>query len=158
VRLRTGVAAAVLGIPASALRDARAELDTLWELGPVLDRLQVEPPARVLQELVRMRRPRDRLIDALVLRLRTDPTQRVAALARELGVSERQLHRRCSDAVGYGPKFLARVLRMQAFARAVGTGESLAALALRLGFSDQAHLGHEASELWGTTPGQLQGV
>ena len=35
--------------------------------------------------------------------------------AHELGVSERQLRRRFAEAVGYGPKTLARVLRFQRF-------------------------------------------
>ena len=60
------------------------------------------------------------------------PDTRVAALGAELGVSERQLRRRFLDAVGYGPKTLARVLRFQ---RAVtllrsGSDEDLAAVAL----------------------------
>ena len=54
-----------------------------------------------------------------------DPLDRAAALAMArraradlalaLGVSERQLRRRFLDAVGYGPKTLARVLRFQRF-------------------------------------------
>ena len=55
-----------------------------------------------------------------------DPLARAAALGwptrarawmrrRALGVSERQLRRRFADAVGYGPKTLARVLRFQRF-------------------------------------------
>ena len=36
-------------------------------------------------------------------------------LGAALGVSERQLRRRFADAVGYGPKTLARVLRFQRF-------------------------------------------
>jgi AraC-like DNA-binding protein len=37
----------------------------------------------------------------------------VTEVAGELGVSERQLQRRVCDAVGYGPKMLARVLRFR---------------------------------------------
>jgi AraC-like DNA-binding protein len=154
VRFKTGCAPAVLGVPASALRDARVELDApAW-----VDRLQREDPAHVLCDFVRAHRSEpDRLVLALVERLRAVPSLRTATLARELGVSERQLNRRCTDAVGYGPKFLARVLRMQSFVRAVRRDEqSLAALAVQLGFSDQAHLGHEASELYGTTPARLR--
>lgn len=155
VRLKTGYAASVLGVPMSALRDARVELAELWDVTRALERLQIEPAFSVLQELVRVRRPIDRVIDVLVARLRAEPAQRIARLASELGLSERQLNRRCTEAVGYGPKFLARVLRMQSFVRADGE-DSLAALALRLGFSDQAHLGHEALELYGKTPAQLR--
>jgi AraC-like DNA-binding protein len=156
VRLKTGHAASVLGVPASALRDARVELRELLDVEHALERLQREPPTRVLQELVCVRRPVDAMIDAMVSQLRAEPAQRIARLAAKLGVSERQLNRRCTDAVGYGPKFLGRVLRMQSFVRAQLRDESLAALAVRLGFTDQAHLSHEASELHGKTPGQLR--
>jgi AraC-like DNA-binding protein len=44
---------------------------------------------------------------------------RTSALARELGISERQLRRRFHAAVGYGPKTLARVLRFRRFVDAV---------------------------------------
>ena len=45
------------------------------------------------------------------------PGARVAELGAALGLSERQLRRRFADAVGYGPKTLARVLRFQRFLR-----------------------------------------
>ncbi len=47
-----------------------------------------------------------------------------------LGVSERQLRRRFEDAVGYGPKTLARVLRFQRFLALASGGGELARLAL----------------------------
>jgi AraC-like DNA-binding protein len=158
VRLRTGCAQAVLGTSASALCNGRMPLSELWEVGPWLEALQREPPARVLSQMVRPRQPPDPLIEALVARLESDPARRIALLARELGVSERQLNRRCTDAVGYGPKLLGRILRMQNVARALraGASENLARLALRFGFTDQAHLGHEAAELYGTTPTRLR--
>ena len=82
----------------------------------------------------------------------------VAQLAAAAGVSERQLLRRCDAAFGYGPKMLARVLRFQAFVRALrGPSQlGLAELALSLGYADQAHLAHETSELAGRTPSQLR--
>ncbi|HEX5655879.1 MAG TPA: helix-turn-helix transcriptional regulator, partial [Polyangiales bacterium] len=141
------------------LRDARVELADLWDVAELEDALQREPPARVLQRMVQLRHPTDATIEALVARLRVDPALRVAQLARELGVSERQLNRRCTAAVGYGPKLLARILRMQNITLALrqqGAQDGLAALALRFGFADQAHFTHESSELYGATPGQLR--
>jgi hypothetical protein len=41
------------------------------------------------------------------------PHARVDPVGAELCVSARQLQRRVSDAVGYGPKVLARVLRFR---------------------------------------------
>ncbi|MDQ6818158.1 MAG: helix-turn-helix domain-containing protein [Actinomycetota bacterium] len=78
------------------------------------------------------------------------PRARVADVADELGLSGRQLQRRVSDAVGYGPKMLARVLRLrrlQALAPA-----PLAELALDAGYADQAHMTVEVTRLAGSSP------
>jgi AraC-like DNA-binding protein len=96
------------------------------------------------------------------------PGARVAAVGDALGISERQLRRRFADAVGYGPKTLARVLRFQRFlalaardepagsglAARGGTGD-LAGLAFAAGYADQAHLTRECRQLSGHTPGEL---
>ena len=71
-------------------------------------------------------------------------------VAAELGVSARQLHRRVSNAVGYGPKMLARVLRfrrLQALPPA-----PLVELALDAGYADQAHMTAEVTRLAGVSP------
>ena len=81
----------------------------------------------------------------------------VAALAARAGLSERQLHRRCLAAFGYGAKTLDRVLRLQRFlalGRASPTA-SLAQLAAEAGYADQAHLGHDCRGLAGATPTEL---
>jgi transcriptional regulator GlxA family with amidase domain len=82
----------------------------------------------------------------------------VAALAAQAGLSERQLHRRCLGAFGYGAKTLDRVLRLQRFlalGRAAPTA-GLAELAAAAGYADQAHLGHDCRSLAGATPGDLR--
>ncbi|MER6363552.1 AraC family transcriptional regulator [Kitasatospora sp. NPDC001527] len=66
-------------------------------------------------------RPPDRVVERAVAALGRAQGARVPELAAELGLSERQLRRRVTDAVGYGPKTLHAVLRFQralAFARA----------------------------------------
>jgi AraC-like DNA-binding protein len=82
----------------------------------------------------------------------------VAGLAGEIGLSERQLHRRCRAAFGYGPKTLDRVLRLQRFL-ALGNSAhhryGLARLAADAGYADQAHLTHDCRRLTGTTPSAL---
>lgn len=75
---------------------------------------------------------------------------RVAAVAEELGVSERQLRRRTIAAVGYGPKTLARVIRARSLVRA--PGRSLAELAHAAGYASQAHMGDDVRALTGMTP------
>jgi methylphosphotriester-DNA--protein-cysteine methyltransferase len=74
-------------------------------------------------------------------------------MARDLGVSERQLRRRFHAAVGYGPKTLARILRFRRFVDAIDRGRSdLAALAFDAGYADQAHLTRETRRLAGLPP------
>ena len=48
-------------------------------------------------------------------RLLRDPRARAEDVAAEVGLSLRQLRRRCHDVVGYGPKTLQRVLRFRRF-------------------------------------------
>jgi AraC-like DNA-binding protein len=102
----------------------------------------------------------DPLVEAAVAALRGAPSRHrppVGALAADLGVSERQLHRRCTAAVGYGPKTLDRVLRFRRFltlaTRVPGAG--LAGLAAAAGYADQAHLTRECGRLAGASPGRL---
>ena len=56
-----------------------------------------------------------------------------------LGVSERALRRRVTAAVGYGPKRLARVLRLRRALALAGAGSPLADAAYEAGYADQAH-------------------
>jgi transcriptional regulator GlxA family with amidase domain len=78
----------------------------------------------------------------------------VDALAEELGLSERQLRRRCMAGVGYGPKTLQRVLRLRRFLRA--GADELAKAAFDAGFADQAHLTRECRRLTGLPPSALR--
>jgi transcriptional regulator GlxA family with amidase domain len=70
------------------------------------------------------------------------------------GLSERQLRRRFDAAVGYGPKTLAGVLRLQRFLALTSAEPSpdLARLALDAGYADQPHLTRECRRLTGLTP------
>ena len=79
----------------------------------------------------------------------------MAELGRRSGLSERQLRRRFVDAVGYGPKTLARVLRFQRFLALAAHGRDLGASALDAGYADQAHLTRECRRLSGRTPAEL---
>jgi len=154
-RLRPGVAGAVLGMPASELRDLSA--DACEVLGrdvaaALLERLEdgADPHAILLRalELRGIREP-DPLVRAAIAGLGR-PRARVGPVASELGVSARQLQRRITDAVGYGPKMLQRVLRfrrLQALPPA-----PLAELALDAGYADQAHMTAEVTLLSGISP------
>jgi AraC-like DNA-binding protein len=147
IRFTAGSGPAVLGVPADELRDARIRLDDLWP------RARVRPWAAALEgrslgalsRLVPVRT--DAVTRAVWHSLRTG--RRVDATARAVGLSARQLHRRCLACFGYGPKTLARILR---FERALGlarTGAPLADVAASAGYADQAHLSREVREFAG---------
>lgn len=154
VRLRPGVAQAVLGVPASELRDMSPDASDV--LGgdaaeALLDALAVAAdPHSLLLRTVQLRDGEpDPLVRVAIVALGR-PRARVATVAAELGVSTRQLQRRVADAVGYGPKTLARVLRfrrLQALPPA-----PLIELALAAGYADQAHMTAEVTKLAGISP------
>ncbi|OSC73969.1 transcriptional regulator, partial [Streptomyces sp. BF-3] len=73
--------------------------------------------------------------------------------AAEVGLGARQLHRRSLAAFGYGPKTLARILRLQRALALVRTGLPFAEAASAAGCTDQAHLAREMRDLAGTTLG-----
>jgi AraC-like DNA-binding protein len=167
VRLRPGAASAALGLPASELADRDTPLRDLW--GPAADALStriVERPssaarlttaAAMLAGRFAEAGPPYPMIAAATCWLARHPEGRVADLARLLEVSERRLHRRFTAAVGYGPKTLQRVLRLQRLLALAGRspGASLAALAAEAGYADQAHMSRELRRLTGRSPGAL---
>jgi AraC-like DNA-binding protein len=168
LRFVPGTASALLGVPLTAVRDARVALAELWaddahvleaqlQAAPDLERARAAIEAAVSARL--QASPKlDPLAQAVACSLQRAQRPSVAQLSAALGVSERQLLRRCDAAFGYGPKLLARVLRFQAFLQALREGSELdlAELAVALGYTDQAHLSHETAELGGQTPSQLR--
>jgi AraC-like DNA-binding protein len=95
---------------------------------------------------------------ARAARLLRDPAARAEDVADEVGLSLRQLRRRCHAVVGYGPKTLQRVLRFRGFVSRVDAHPEvldLAAIAAEAGYADQAHLTRECGRLSGLTPAEL---
>jgi AraC-like DNA-binding protein len=166
LRLRPGVAGAVLGMPASEVLDGRFPLEEVIgteaeHLAERIGEAGEETAFERLEELVASRASEtgaDPLVLAATRRLGF-PGSRVEWLSDALGISERQLRRRFHGAVGYGPKALDRVLRFRRFvsrAPAVASGEEdLARLAADLGYADQSHLTRDCRRLSGMTPGLL---
>jgi AraC-like DNA-binding protein len=161
VRPRIGAGHAVLGHGANDLLDISPSAADVWRHGDLLaervalassprDKLAVltdEMAARV-----RAARPVDPDVRFAVTTLAT-PGARVADAGRHL--SQRQLRRRFETAVGYSPKALAGVLRLQRFLRLARTVPRLADLAQAAGYADQSHLGRETLRLTGLTPAAL---
>jgi AraC-like DNA-binding protein len=165
VRFRPGAAADVLGLHGAELADARVGVSELWgrvemELieGRLLESTSVAHAAELLEDVVsaRVHREPDRAVEAAVAALERGRSP-VRVLADRLGLSERQLRRRCVDALGYGPKTLDRILRFQRF-RALAARRrdlGLADLAAMIGYADQAHLTRECRRLAGESPTAL---
>ena len=157
VRFRLGAAGPALGLPAAELADMTVPLAAVWD-GETEDRVAAGGlPALVQAVRLRLRAAErvDPLARAAALGLAA-PGARVAEVGDALGISERQLRRRFADAVGYGPKTLARVLRFQRFlALAADERGDLAGLAFAAGYADQAHLTRDCRQLSGRTPTEL---
>jgi len=176
VRFRPGRLPDALGVPATEVLDREVPLRDVWtsaadELtGPIAE---LPTAAEKLAAIARVLRARwsdptrvDPLAHHAVRWLADRPTSQVRALARELGVGERQLLRRFEAAVGYGPKTFQRIARFQRLlslgkrgplGRPGSAHRGLADLALRAGYADQAHMTREVRELSGTTPAALLG-
>ncbi len=149
IRFLPGAGGNVLGVPLDELRDLRvdaAEINRAFDLDPGLEPGKVA--ARFLTAAI------GREADPLVVEAaRRVDREEVGTVARELGISERQLRRRFHAAVGYGPATLARVLRFRRFVEEVDAGRTdLAPLAADAGYADQAHLTRETARLAGLPP------
>jgi AraC-like DNA-binding protein len=162
VRFAPGAAPAGIGVPADELRDRRIALEDIWQpsavrrLGDLLAGAATEAQVqRVLTGAVldRVEDGPDPLMSA-VLGM-AGQTARVTAIAREVGLSERQLHRRCLTAFGYGPKVLHRILRFDRAVRTAWAGVPFADIAYQAGYADQAHLSREVRALAGVPLGTL---
>jgi AraC-like DNA-binding protein len=181
LRLPPGTGPAVFGVPADELRDQRVPLADLWgrAAADLADRVAAEdarggaalgrPPApaapafrgpsvAALLEEVALARLRaaggpDPLGREVAARLAAGAT--VAATAAEVGLGARALHRRSRLLFGYGPKTLARILRMRRALDLAGAGTPLAEVAVLAGYADQAHLTREVKELAGVPPTRL---
>jgi AraC-like DNA-binding protein len=166
VRFRPSAGGPSLGVPLSELRDQRVDLEDLRRCDARRLPGTLDPDTAMIRTL--------ELAAALVAGgdadpaaaraavLLADPRARAEDVAAEVGLSMRQLRRRCHTVVGYGPKTLQRVLRFRRFVARIDAGlpggqaaHDLAALAAQAGYADQAHLTRECRSLAGLTPAAL---
>ncbi|MEU7580229.1 DUF6597 domain-containing transcriptional factor [Streptomyces sp. NPDC041068] len=163
IRFHPGTAPTFLGVPAHELRDRRVELADLWsgaEARRLTERVDDAGDPMAVLEAVAVERaadagPPDPLLSHIVSSLGAGHS--VARTAADAGVSARLLHRRSLPAFGYGPKTLARVLRLQRALALAREGLSYADTAAVAGFADQAHLARDVKELTGVPLGTLLG-
>ena len=168
-KFRPGGLAALTGVPARPLRDATvpasevldvATTDALRELGPdastdegkrhfdaVLGRLATSPDRRLPAAPRRHRRHARRPL----------PPQG-AQVEEKCGVGTRSLQRLFERYVGVSPKWVLSRYRMHDVVTDLdaGYGGSLADLAAKYGWFDQAHFTREFTDLVGVPPGAYQ--
>ncbi|WP_297625804.1 helix-turn-helix domain-containing protein [Nocardia sp.] len=155
IRFFPGTAPTLLAVPAHELRDARVDMAAVWSPavhGHAVDLLTAAPtPAAGLEAIAHWRATDVDPVAPAMIRIVTElrAGTKVADLADTLGLGTRRLHRMSLDAFGYGPKTLARILRMQQALALARSGTPLAATAALAGYSDQSHLSREVKELAG---------
>ena len=166
VRLRPGVGARLFGADASRLVDDGAFLHELGRsprtarrvaptLAPAADAYR--PLIEALLPYVVAAAPNDG-VAAGVDWLARHPAGTVDELCARLGWSPREVRRRFTAALGFGPKVMQRMLRLQralAHARHALAAESLSRVAAAAGYADQAHMTREFRALTRTTPAAL---
>ena len=78
----------------------------------------------------------------------------VNGIAKEVGISQRQLERHFRQCVGVSPKFFSRIIRLKNVLSALQSqqNQNLSNLALSFGYYDHAHFNHEFKEFAGKSP------
>jgi AraC-like DNA-binding protein len=153
LRFRTAAIGSALGLPADELRDLQVPLRDLFpahEAGRIADQVWRGELPSFLDPGVRELR-----VEHALAGLRRQV--RVAEIADDLGLSARHLRRLVLAHTGLEPRTLARVVRFQRFLDLSDRAAepSLAGLAARAGYADQAHLTREVRALSGLTPSAL---
>lgn len=162
VRLAISAGRAVAGQPLAGWRDARAPLRELWGQSASTElatRVAQTDSARSRAAVLacaaegRASSAPSRFEAATLARLvATGPC--VADTAATLGITPRQVHRRCLDLFGLPPSVLRRIARLHTAARTRSTAgqATLANLAAASGYADQSHMTREVRALTGQPP------
>ena len=168
-RFHPGAALSWLGIPLNEILNSRLPLREFWksDVSRLADALfRLTDPAAIGHEIERTlvaRLSRLGPIPQGVAFLRDaafrnlhDGHLNIPEIAGHMGLSERTLHRRCTDVFGYGLKTLHRILRFQRFRNLAlhSVDDRLVEIAFEAGYADQAHLTREVRRLGGLTPAQ----
>jgi AraC-like DNA-binding protein len=169
VRFRPGRAGSVLGFDTAEVRDRRVALGDV--LGSRAERRLIQQVGDAAEAAARVgvlqrhasrwlaaAPAHDPIVEAVAHMLTWGTTTTVRAMADTVGLSQRQLHRRCVEAFGYGPATLRKILRLQRFLRLAhrpGSPRDLAVLAVTAGYTDQPHLSRDCRDITGTSPGAI---
>lgn len=167
-RICPGMASSLLGIPASELLNRSVPLDDVWgsartsEFGRVADQRTVQARMSAMESLLLTRevttRPVDHAIRAAIQWIARHPHGRIEQLGQWLGVSPRQIQRRFTTSVGYGPKLFQSVFRFQRLLHLTsneGVQGNLARFAVNADYADQAHMSREVKRFSDKQPRAL---
>lgn len=163
VRFAAATAMGFLGMPLDEITGLRVPLRDLWGRQRCTRLFDALDTAATAPRLIRLQQA---LVDAgplapqadmawLFASLAVGTAPPLPALARQLGLSERTLRRRCHHAFGYGPKRLERILRLQRFLAQPSRTGNLLARALAAGYQDASQLVRESRALTGLAPARL---
>ncbi len=164
IRFLPGAASAFLSAPLDTFTDTVVDAAHVWGRAATTLRDRLGETCSLTQRLAlvqdflrtRMRRPARALNRSLSRIASARGRVSIDALAREAGVSHRQLERAFRAHVGVPPKLLSRIVRFQHVLRIApgGTGR-WADIAIDCGYSDQAHLIRDFVQFAGETPASL---
>ena len=152
-RFHPGIAPSVIGHDAHALTDSRIPAGDLWPSARVAEWTEqlcasVNPAATLVALCTESAGRPPRVAEAATMLGSGHP---VTDVADRLGVTTRTLHRLSLRHFGYGPKTLARILRMR---RALDLlpGADPSTVAYSAGYADYAHMFRDLTELTGRSP------
>jgi AraC-like DNA-binding protein len=158
IRIKPGIAAAVLNRNGKNVVDREVPLEDLWGSGAprLQDHLNHDERRQLLESIIlwKLRTADGRLMDA-VRRLSEDPNQSTEELAARYRLTSRHLLRLFETRVGYGPKALARIFRLQRTLSIARSSLTFSELARASGYSDQSHMYREFLALCSERPSDV---
>lgn len=167
-RCHPGLASGVLGLPASELLNLSIPLCDLWGSSKAAPYSQIFGQTGLAAQTSAMEKallasiaaapPIDKATREGIRWIARHPHEKVERLSQRLGLSSRQIHRRFTSAVGYGPKLFQSVFRLQRLlyqAHKAGSRGTLADLAANAGYSDQSHMTREFQRFANRPPTSL---
>jgi AraC-like DNA-binding protein len=165
VKFRPGGFRPFVGVPVSTFSDCTVTLHSLWGAdGSALERAVLaehDDTARmsVVEDFLRRRDPAPddnvALASAIVDAIAADRRiVKVDDVSSRFGLSLRALQRLFSQYVGMNPKWVIQRYRLHEAAEqlALDTPPNQSALALELGYADQAHFGRDFKRMVGASP------
>jgi len=169
LKFRPGAFRAFLGRPLHTISDQVLPLSALfgWDdaaavdavLGAPGDMAMVDAAGTLLRPRLSVADPQVERIAAILRMVETTPgLTRVEALAAAAGLGVRSLQQLFGEYVGVSPKWVIRRFRLHEAADRLSQGGDLdlSALALDLGYVDQAHFTSDFRRLAGQAPGRYR--